>query len=81
MLDEDVVSLKLGSLPLGGCKGPALLLLFQWTGNREGEGEGEALLLNIARVMSLVSWYDSIPFHFRIFSISTPMLTYHDAWN
>ena len=32
-------------------------------------------------VMSLVSWYDSIPFHFRIFSISAPTLTYHDAWN
>ena len=32
-------------------------------------------------VMSLASWYDSIPFHFRIFSISAPTLTYHDAWN
>ena len=52
MLDKDGVSLELGSLPLGSCKGPALLLLFQWTGNREGEGEGEgeALLLDIAMV-------------------------------
>ena len=48
MLDEDGVSLKLSSLPLGGCKGPASLLLFRWTGN--GEGEGEALLLDIAMV-------------------------------
>ena len=54
MLDEDGVSLKLGSLPLGGCEGPALLLLFQWMGNGEAEGEvegeGEALLLDIATV-------------------------------
>ena len=50
MLDEDGVSLKLGSLPLGGCEGPASLLLFRWTGNGEGEGEGEALLLDIATV-------------------------------
>ena len=54
MLDEDGVSLELGSLPLGGCEGPASLLLFQWTGNGEAEGEaegkGEALLLNIATV-------------------------------
>ena len=32
-------------------------------------------------MMSLASWYDSIPFHFRIFSISAPTLTYHDARN
>ena len=32
-------------------------------------------------LMSLVSWYDSIPFHFRIISISALMLTYYDAWN
>ena len=32
-------------------------------------------------LMSLASWYDSIPFHFRIFSISALTLTYHDAWN
>ena len=50
MLDEDGVSLELGSLPLGSCKGPASLLLFRWMGNGEGEGEGEALLLNIATV-------------------------------
>ena len=52
MLDEDGVSLKLSSLPLGGCKGPASLLLFRWMGNGEGEGEGEgeALLLDIAMV-------------------------------
>ena len=30
-------------------------------------------------MMSLVSWYDSIPFYFRIFSISALMLTYYDA--
>ena len=32
-------------------------------------------------MMSLVSWYDSIPFHFHIFSISALMLTYYDARN
>ena len=32
-------------------------------------------------VMSLASWYDSITFHFRIFSISALTLTYHDARN
>ena len=32
-------------------------------------------------LMSLVSWYDSIPFHFRVFSISALTLTYYDAWN
>ena len=32
-------------------------------------------------VMSLVLWYDSKPFYFRIFSISALMLTYYDAWN
>ena len=31
-------------------------------------------------VMSLVPWYDSIPFYFCIFSISALMLTYYDAW-
>ena len=50
MLDKDGVSLKLVSLPLGGCEGPASLLLFRWMGNGEGEGEGEALLLDIATV-------------------------------
>ena len=30
-------------------------------------------------MMSLVSWYDPIPFHFCIFSISALTLTYHDA--
>ena len=29
--------------------------------------------------MSLVLWYGSIYFYFRIFSISTSMLTYYDA--
>ena len=38
-------------------------------------------LWNLDTLMSLVSWYDSIPFHFRIFSISTLTLTYHDARN
>ena len=32
-------------------------------------------------LMSLVSWYDLIPFHFRVFSISALTLTYYDAWN
>ena len=50
MLGEDGVSLELGSLPLGGCEGPASLLLFRWTGNAEAEGKGEALLLDIATV-------------------------------
>ena len=36
---------------------------------------------NGSMVMSLVLWYDSIPFYFRIFSISTLMLTYYDVWN
>ena len=36
---------------------------------------------SINPLMSLASWYDSIPFHFRIFSISAPTLTYHDARN
>ena len=31
-------------------------------------------------MMSLVLWYDSIPFYFGIFSISALMLTYYDAW-
>ena len=30
-------------------------------------------------MVSLVSWYDSIPFYFCIFSISTLMLTHYDA--
>ena len=30
-------------------------------------------------LMSLVPWYDSIPFYFHIFSISTLTLTYYDA--
>ena len=41
MLDEDGVSLELSSLPLGGCKGPALLLLFRWMRNVEAEAEAE----------------------------------------
>ena len=32
-------------------------------------------------MMSLVSWYDPIPFHFCIFSIFTLTLTYYDARN
>ena len=32
-------------------------------------------------LMSLVSWYDPIPFHFCIFSFSALMLTYYDARN
>ena len=32
-------------------------------------------------MMSLVSWYDSEPFYFRIFSISVLTLTYYDAQN
>ena len=32
-------------------------------------------------LMSLVLWYDSKPFYFRIFSISALTLTYYDAWN
>ena len=32
-------------------------------------------------VMSLVSWYDPIPFHFCIFSIFALTLTYYDAGN
>ena len=32
-------------------------------------------------LMGLVSWYDPIPFHFCVFSISTLMLTYYDARN
>ena len=31
-------------------------------------------------VMSLVRWYGSIHFYFRISSISTSILTYYDAW-
>ena len=30
-------------------------------------------------LMSLISWYDSLTFYFRIFSISALMLTYYDA--
>ena len=41
----------------------------------------ESKILYKDPVMSLVLWYDSIPFHFRIFSISALMLTYHDAQN
>ena len=32
-------------------------------------------------LMSLVSWYDPIPFHFCIFSIFALTLTYYDARN
>ena len=32
-------------------------------------------------LMNLVSWYDSIPFYFCIFSISALTLTYYDAQN
>ena len=35
----------------------------------------------IVLLMSLASWYDSIPFYFCIFSISALMLTYYYAWN
>ena len=40
------------------------------------------IILTVALpLMSLVLWYDSIPFHFRIFSISALTLTYYDAQN
>ena len=41
----------------------------------------DIIFLNGVTLMSLVSWYDPIPFHFCIFSISTLILTYYDAWN